>query len=124
MLALQALYHLSHPFSSFCFSYFQIGSLIFAWAGLDSSPPIYTFQVPEMTGIYHHALFIGQDWVSLNSSLSWPQTVILPFYASQVARITCVSHCVQLFYLFIIYFVVLGGVELKALCLLSKCSII
>jgi hypothetical protein len=40
----------------------------------------------------HHSWFIGSDGISLTFCLSWTQTGILTISASQVARITVVSH--------------------------------
>jgi hypothetical protein len=39
---------------------FQIGFNIYAKASLDCDPPIYTFQVAEMTGAHHHAQLLAE----------------------------------------------------------------
>jgi hypothetical protein len=52
----------------------------------------------------HHAqLFMGRDWVSQTFHLGWPHTMIFPISASLVARITSVSHCALLSYVYYIH---------------------
>jgi hypothetical protein len=54
-LVRQAVYHLSHTFSLFCFSCFSNRDLLYAWASLDHDPPIYAFHVAGMMGVHYHA---------------------------------------------------------------------
>jgi hypothetical protein len=61
----------------------------------------YTTRVAGMTGLDHHSQFFlvemgaGVLGASLNFCLRWPWTTILRISASQVARITGVSHHTQ-----------------------------
>jgi hypothetical protein len=55
MLARQALFHLSHISSPFVLGIFQIGSQIYAQAGLYRHLPIYSSSVTGMTGMHHNA---------------------------------------------------------------------
>jgi hypothetical protein len=88
-LARQMLYTWTTPPTLFASGIFQIGSNIYAQAGLDCDPPIFASHIAGITGTHHHTqLFSGWDGVSL----------ILPLLisASQVTRITGMSYCTQL----------------------------
>jgi hypothetical protein len=46
--------------SPFALVIFEIGSRVYAQAGLDHNPPIYASRIAEMTSMHHHAAhFIG-----------------------------------------------------------------
>jgi hypothetical protein len=47
-----------------------------------------------MTGMHHHIQFFSDEMGGLMNFFypGWPRTMILPISASQVARITYVSH--------------------------------
>jgi hypothetical protein len=42
-------------YTFFALIIFQIGSGVYVWAGLQSSPTIYASLMAGMTGVYHHA---------------------------------------------------------------------
>jgi hypothetical protein len=50
----------------------------------------------QALSVVHFFLELFWRWAFQTVCLSWPQSVILPISASQVARITGMSHCAQL----------------------------
>jgi hypothetical protein len=69
------LYHLSYILAPFALDIFEIGSCIFAWAGLDCNPPAYVSHIAWMTGTYHHTC-LGWDGVLLFFCSGWPRKAI------------------------------------------------
>jgi hypothetical protein len=95
VVARQVPYHLSDTPSPFCFLViFQVGSLIYAQAGLNWDLPIFTFIIAGITVGNHHILLIDWRW-GLANCLGWPHTVILLISAFWVARIIGVRHHAQ-----------------------------
>jgi hypothetical protein len=94
VLARQALYHVSNTSNPFSFTSF-IESYIYAWAGLDIDTPIYHSCLGGMTGTPPNPAFISWNGVGVLPTfcLVW---WILPISASQVVRITGMSHCARL----------------------------
>jgi hypothetical protein len=86
MLASQALYHTANPFSLIIF---EIGSSIFAWTGLDCSPPTYIPYIAGMIDVRHHRQLFLLRWGVTNlphiHKHTQTQTVILLISASRGA---------------------------------------
>jgi hypothetical protein len=60
------------PPAFFALVIFQVGSCVFARAGLDHDPPTYVSCVTGMTGIHHHAqlFFLNEGLTNVLSGLS------------------------------------------------------
>jgi hypothetical protein len=81
------------PLALFALVIFQIGSYIYAQAGLDCNPPIYTSYMAEMTKACHYAQFFiscGGSLVKFLPRLT--SNYDPPHPISQVAKITGASH--------------------------------
>jgi hypothetical protein len=67
------------PLALLYFSYFLIGSHIFAWAGLDQDPLIYASYIVGMTGCMPPcSAFYWLRWGLTNFLPGWPQIKIFP----------------------------------------------
>jgi hypothetical protein len=91
------------PTTLFALVNFWIGSCIFAQASLNCNPSIQASHTAVITGMWHHAQFIGWDEVLITFCLGLPQTVILLVSISQVTGLIrygqpCPAHCNNIFF--------------------------
>jgi hypothetical protein len=69
-------------------------SHFYAWVSLDLDPPIHTFCIAGMTGVYHHAqLFIGWDGVLKTFLPRLASNCYLPDHCSNLSFYDCVFLC-------------------------------
>jgi hypothetical protein len=95
VLARQVLYYLSHAFSPlFALVILEIGSsFLFRLAWSYHRVKLLT-SIVGMTGEHHHTQLFSVKMGSFKLfCLGWPETSFFPISASQVAKITGVSHC-------------------------------
>jgi hypothetical protein len=67
--------------------------LLYTWAGLDQDPPIFASQNSRDDRCRPPHLVIGWNGMSQTFGMGWHQTAVLLISASQVGRITGMSHC-------------------------------
>jgi hypothetical protein len=79
--------------SFFALVILEIGSHFFFPGRSGPRLSYFTFSaIPRMTGMYHQTQRFLLRWGLMNFCTGWPQTENLPISASQVARISSVSH--------------------------------
>jgi hypothetical protein len=83
MLAREVLYHLSHTFNSFCFSYFLYRISTFCLGPTsDCDPPTYASQVTRVIITCHHIWPVCWIGVLLTFGPEWPWILTLPIFTS------------------------------------------
>jgi hypothetical protein len=94
MIARHVLYCLSHTSSPFFdLVILEIGSCFFAQVGLDWDLLFILHADAGMIGVHHHTHHFSVEMGSLKLFCpGWPGTTVLPFSASQVTKITGMSH--------------------------------
>jgi hypothetical protein len=90
----QALYHLSHAPSPFCFSYIFLNRVWRLSAGQHRLCSSYLcFLHKQLEHTIMPTFFAGWDGVSQTFCIGWPPTMILLISSSWKARNTAVGHC-------------------------------
>jgi hypothetical protein len=92
----QSLYHLNHASSPFYVGCFSHRVSLYVSADQDLNLPIFASHLPGMTGPHHHTKLLLVKWVSQTLYMSWEVPLI---FASQVARMTGLSHSAQMLWL-------------------------
>jgi hypothetical protein len=103
--ARQALYHINHTSSPFCFSCFSDRGLHFCWGPASDFICLLLHMSPVQRGLQTYAtilsLFCG-GVVLLTFCQGWTKTMIFPISACWVTGNIGISHHVQLFWMILL----------------------